>query len=115
MGKATKDEVEKVLEDMRWALDNGKTSPIDRAKNINTLTQLGITWSVAKRTLYSLTSRDYISGPDVDRDYPDSDRFWKFRKKLSGEYIYIKFKVLYQVDGSLKIVSYHIDDYFGDA
>ena len=37
--------------------------------------------------------------------------FWVFKKNVDGNSIYIKFKVLYQKDGGVRVVSFHIDEY----
>lgn len=102
-------DIETILTDMRTAIDGGKLKPISRSKNLNTLARLGISWNDAKEEIYGLSASDYFQGPEVDRDRPGSDRFWMFKKNIDGQVIYIKFKVLYLVDGSVKLVSFHID------
>lgn len=106
---ASSEDIAKVLEDMRTAIDSGKFQPISRVKNMNTLTQLGITWDDAKAELYELTAADYYQGPEIDRDYPKADLLWVFKKNIGGQIIYIKFKILYLDDGSVKLISFHID------
>ena len=96
---------------MRYAIDNKKFYPINRRKNLDTLAHLGISWDAAKEEIYDLKEEDYKSGPSVDRDDPSSDHFWVFKKKVDGNSIYIKFKVLYQKDGGVRVVSFHIDEY----
>lgn len=103
--------VQKILSDMRYAIDNRKFYPINRRKNLDTLAHLGISWNAAKEEIYDLKEEDYKSGPSVDRDDPSSDHFWVFKKKVDGNSIYIKFKVLYQKDGGVLVVSFHIDGY----
>ena len=76
---------------------------------MNTLAQLGLTWDDAKAEIYGLTAADYVSGPETDRDYPSSDKFWKFKKVVSNCLIYIKLKVEYQKNGDVRVVSFHID------
>ena len=99
----------KFLSDMRLGIDKHSFIPVCRKKNITTLTTLGITWEDAKEEIYALTPQEYISGPDVDRDRPSSDMFWKFKKTILGKVIYIKLKVEYLSDGSVKVVSFHLD------
>ena len=53
---------------------------------------------------------DCYKGPEQDRDRKESDYFWIFKKKISWQVIYIKFKVEYQIDGGVKVVSFHIDE-----
>ena len=77
---------------------------------MDTLAQLGLTWQDAKDEIYALTPQEYFKGPEIDRDFPSSDRFWIFKKRIEKNVVYIKFKVLYQEDGSVKFVSFHIDE-----
>ena len=81
--------VQKILSDMRYAIDNKKFYPINRRKNLDTLAHLGISWDAAKEEIYDLKEEDYKSGPSVDRDDPSSDHFWVFKKKVGGNFIYI--------------------------
>lgn len=62
--------VQKILSDMRYAIDNKKFYPINRRKNLDTLAHLGISWDAAKEEIYDLKEEDYKSGPSVDRDAP---------------------------------------------
>lgn len=101
--------IRKILCDMRTAIENGKFQPIDRRKNLRTLALLGITWADAKDEIYSLTEQDYYSGPMLDDADYSSDLFWEFKKSVDGHMIYIKFKVMYQEDGRVKVVGFHID------
>lgn len=103
-------DINKILADMRNAIDNHKYIPVFRKKNLDTLAILGITWSDALEEIYSLTSSDYDSGPEIDRDRPLSDSLWVFKKNVYGSLIYIKFKIEYQENGDIKILSFHIDN-----
>lgn len=103
-------DIEKALADMRTAIDDGKFCPINRRKNLHTLALLGITWNDAKEEIYGLSASDYFQGPEVDRDFPSTDLFWMFKKNIDGQVIYIKFKILCLEDGSVKVVSFHIDE-----
>ena len=97
------------LEDVRKGINAGKFIPVNRRKNLYSLAYIGITWDDAKEEIYGLSVGDYISGPETDRDDPSSDYFWKFKKYVAGHLFYIKLKVLYQNDKSVKAVSFHID------
>ncbi len=107
MGSAA---IQKILADMRTAIDSNKFQLVPRKKNMDTLAKLGLTWKDAKDEIYTLTENEYRRGPMLDRDEPSSDHFWEFKKRIDGDIIYIKFKVLYQEDGRVKLVSFHIDD-----
>lgn len=106
----TDNDIDKILFDMRNAIDNRKFIPVPRKKNLDTLAQLGITWSDALNEIYSLSRIDYVSGPDIDRAMPSSDLLWIFKKTVDGNLIYIKFKMMYQENGDVKIISFHIDN-----
>ena len=103
-------DVEKVLNDMRDALQHEKFSFVRRIKNMDTLSALGILISDVRDELLDLSFSDYISGPEVDYDLPKSDRLWIFKRNVSGQVIYIKFKVEYQTDGKVKVISFHFDE-----
>jgi hypothetical protein len=47
----------------------------------------------------------------VDMDDMKSDHLWVFKKRIDGEVIYIKFKVVYQENGEVRVVSFHIAEY----
>lgn len=108
--RSDKDTVDKILCDMRTAIDNKKFIPVDRYKNMCTLGKLGLRWKDAKEEIYELTYDNYIKGPEIDRDDPLSDKFWFFKKKVDSNVIYIKFKILYQKCGDVKVVSFHFDN-----
>ncbi len=99
-----------ILAQVRSALDADKYQFIPRRKNMHTLAQLGLTVQDAKNEIYTLTPAHYHSGPMIDRDRPTSDHLWVFKKRVEGEILYIKFKILYQEDGSVKVLSFHIDE-----
>lgn len=77
---------------------------------METLTSLGITWDDVKLEICELTPKEYLQGPEKDRDYPETEPFWMFKKNIDGQIIYIKFKVLYDSDGGVKLVSFHLDE-----
>lgn len=103
-------DIERVLRDMRLAIDAGKFQPVPRRKNMNTLAALGISWEDAKAEIHGLTASEYFQGPEADRDFPGTDPLWVFKKNIGGQVIYMKFKVLYLGDGSVRLVSFHIDE-----
>lgn len=106
-----KSDVEILLKDMRDAIDAGHYYPENRDKNMQTLAMLGITWTDAIEEIKELEFCDYISGPEVDRNYPKTDKLWIFKKNVMGNTIYIKFKIEYMMDRDLKILSFHIDEW----
>lgn len=107
---ATKEQIEKVLEDARNAIDNKRVVPVDRKKNINTLAMLGLVWEDALEEIYTLNATHYNRGPFTDRDFPADDCFWEFKKSVLGHIIYIKFKIRYLNDQAILIQIFHFDE-----
>ena len=107
--RKTPAEVAQFLSDMKKAVNAGKISFIPRKKNMFTLAKLGLTMKDVKDELINLSYANYVSGPETDYDCPASDCFWIFKTMIDSSCIYIKVKVLYQTDGGVKIVSFHID------
>ena len=105
------DAITKILSDMRSAIDRHKIVLAPRKKNMDTLARLGLTWQDAQDEIYSLTEADYHQGPMLDRNDTTSDHLWVFKKRIDGEVIYIKFKVVYQENGEVRVVSFHIAEY----
>lgn len=108
--RSSRADVEKILADMRHALLKRKLDVVCREKNMETLSSMGLLFSDVASTMYALTYNEYIKEPEVDRRYPKSDKLWVFKTKLDNQIIYIKFKILYQKDGSVKTLSFHIDE-----
>lgn len=103
-------EVEKLLEDMRNALRANRMEPVNTRKNMETFAIMGLLWADVIPELMAMTLENYWSGPDVDRDRSDTDLFWKFKIQVDCAIIYVKLKVLYQENGQVKVVSFHFDN-----
>lgn len=101
--------VELVLEDLCKAIRNKRCIPTERKINSDTLALLGWMWDDVFDELKKLTFADYVAGPVEDRDYPLDDDLWIFKRIIQGYAIYIKFKVRYLSDGSVLVISFHID------
>lgn len=102
-------DVEKILNDMRNALRQNRMSFVKREKNMATLALMGWKFKEVKDAMYALTYSNYVKGPEDDRKDPHGDKLWIFKTNLENQKIYIKFKILYQTDGSIKTLSFHID------
>ncbi len=107
---STKEVVENMLCDMREALGQDNFHFVNRRKNLNSLMSLGLKLIDVKEALNELTYTDYIRGPEIDRDFPSTDKLWIFKKRIINEIFYIKLKVEYQANGQVKVVSFHIDE-----
>ena len=62
---------------------------IKRKKNLDTVSYLGIKISYIKTLFAQLTYKDYISGPEKDKDR-QGNMVWQFGIHVQGEEIYIK-------------------------
>lgn len=86
----TKVDVEKFLTDFNMKV---KIFDIrfrdDRAKNHNTLLELGITPMERKNVIMDLTYRDYSEGPIIDT-LNEQGEMWVFGKDVKGNEVYIK-------------------------
>ena len=107
---ATSTAIQKILKDLRSAIDQGKIYVYPRLKYKTTIARLGLTSQDVEDEIYTLTEQHYHKGPMVDRDYPASDHLWVFKKRIEGEMIYIKFLVAYQQDGTVEVISFHLDE-----
>jgi len=70
--------------------------------------ELGLTRKTVANLIASLTPRNYCSGPEDDRDRPDSGEIWLYGEDVGGVEAYIKIK-LYIVDDEkyAKCISIH--------
>lgn len=108
--RCDRENVENILCHMKKAIMEDKFILVDRHKNQRTLAMLGLMASDVIDEMMTLSYVNYIDGPVVDRDFPETDKLWIFKKNIDGNTIYIKFKILYQTDGSVKALSFHIDE-----
>lgn len=108
--RSSQEIVETVLAGMKSALLRGKFYLVRRDKNADTLAELGLTLFDVCDTLSELTFANYVKGPEADRDYPASDKLWVFKQRVNEQMVYIKFKVEYQTNGQVKVISFHIDE-----
>ena len=107
-----REDVDKILTDMRKALSQNKFIPVKRHECTQTLAALGMLWRDIIPVLKALTYDNYCNGPEVDYGRPDEDKLWVFKTQIDSAIIYIKFKVEYMVDGAVKVISFHFDDRF---
>jgi hypothetical protein len=64
---------------------------IDRKVNLETLSDLGLTWNTFRMELLSLSIEDYVAGPEPDEDKTKKGDVWMFGKEKNCE-VYIKLK-----------------------
>lgn len=81
----------------------------DRGKNTQTLLELEISQSDAKRVLEELTVPDYSRGPLPDRLHQGPD-MWVFGKTIKGHEVYIKI-TLGAPGASVICISFHFAEH----
>ena len=106
---ATSTAIQKILQDLRSAIDQKNYTIYPRSEYKNTLAKLGLTPGDALDEIYTLEEQHYYKGPMIDRDFPKSDHLWVFKKRIEGEVVYIKFLVAYQHDRNVQVISFHLD------
>ena len=103
-------DVEQFLNDMRAGINAGKATLIPRGKNLKTLARLGLLPKDVFQEAINLSFANYICGPEIDNDFPQTDKLWIFKTMIDSSCIYIKVKVEYQDNGKVKFLSFHFDE-----
>ena len=93
--------VKKLVSSGCWAL-------IPREKNLDSLSNLGLTIQDVKEEILSLEVRDYEKGSEFDYSY--SSEVWIFKRKAAQNDFYIRLKIDIANDGTeiLKCLSFHV-------
>jgi len=84
-------------------------SLIERQKNIDSITAMGITIPQLKSVILKLTPKNYVSGPEEDVKYPEH-YIWLFGYDFGGEEVYIKLSGNFS-HGVAKCISFHKAEY----
>ena len=83
-----------------------------RGKNLETLTELGLTIQDCKDIIISLAVEDCCKQPEDDRDEVRGGSVWFFGKSVGGHDIYIKLKLVDRGEKKLaQCLSFHIADH----
>lgn len=99
------DEVKQFLLDFKQAATINGVDFVPRKGNMLTLTYLGITKKNLEEIFLGLSVADFCKGPIADRDKPGE--LWEFGKDMDGEEVYIKLKVVKELNLA-KCISFHI-------
>lgn len=79
---------------------------VPRRGNLDALAELGLTFWNARDEILGLSVSDYCEGPTQDKDKPG--HFWIFGKKIGGEEVYIKLKIVSMGNEKIaKCISFH--------
>lgn len=85
---------------------------VPRSKNLQALSDHGLTVANAKEEILDLMVSDYYKGPKKDFDQNQSGDIWEFKKTIAGEQFYVKLKIQNRNGKNvLKCLSFHEDDY----
>lgn len=85
--------VEAFLREIKRLIRAGAWTFIEREKNIKGLALLGLTISLAKAEVLSLSYKHYDRGPLPDQDRVWNGEIWEFVKDIDGLPVYIKLKI----------------------
>lgn len=102
---ATPEEITVFLKKFKQVLTQGFII-IPRPAYKTTVAYLGIKISYLKNIISHLTYKDYINGPEKDRDRP-GNMIWEFGNHIQGEDIYIKLSDDFNFNRA-KCLSFHI-------
>ena len=103
-----KSQIELFLLELKKAVASKQFAVIPREKNNAFLARCGMTPAEREELVAGLTSHDYMSGPEYDRDYPKEQDIWKFKKRFGRREIYIKLKLVTKGNGYYaKCLSFH--------
>ena len=85
---------------------------VPRGKNLQALSDHGLTVKDAKDEMLGLMVIDYYKGPKKDFDRSQPGDIWEFKKFVDGELFYVKLKIQNRNGKEiLKCLSFHEDDY----
>lgn len=89
---SSKNEIEKIIQDIKSRRDSWYFSP--RRKNIVTLTELGLDQKeIFEIIIENLSWTDYVQGPEPDdHEPPIPGNIWIFGLNIENNEIYLKFQ-----------------------
>lgn len=90
----------------------GKYDFVPRRKNMQALSEHGLTIADAKSEIIELVVGDYYKGPKQDFDPARPGDIWEFKKDIDGDPFYVKLKIQNRNgEDVLKCLSFHEDDF----
>lgn len=85
---------------------------VTRRKNLQALSECGLTVADVKSEIIGLHVGDYYKGPKRDFDQTQPGDIWEFKKNIEGRQFYVKLKIQSRnVRDVLKCLSFHEDEY----
>lgn len=113
MHKTTEPEIESFLKECREVINNSFFLCLNknRPENKQTLIELGYNKQNVKDEIFSLSVKDYASGPKPDKTY--LGEVWEFGIFINGREVYIKLEISrYNDPGDLITTLYCISFHF---
>ncbi len=110
--QASTSDITAYLTDVKRLVYAGKFDFVPRRKNMQDLSQHGLTIKDAKNEILGLVVSDYYKGPknDLDSRYPGD--IWEFKKDIDGVRFYVKIKIVHENgEDILKCIGFHEDDF----
>lgn len=108
MKKERRERVWCFLSELKKVITSGGSfALVERNKNLNALSDLGLTKIGCRDILLGLSIDDYIDGPVEDADRPGD--IWVFGKNIGGCEVYIKLKLIDSL--MVKCISFHRAEY----
>lgn len=93
-------------------LSAGEFTFVPRRKNLQALSEHGLTIADAKNEIIGLIVGDYYKGPKEDFDPTQPGDVWEFKKNVDDEQFYVKLKIQNRNGKDiLKCLSFHEDDF----
>ena len=106
---ATRNEVEQFLSQFKVKLEIFGIFFLDRDKNVNSLTDLGITRFERLAVVKSIEVDDYSEGPIRDQ-LNGFGEMWVFGKDVKGQEVYIKI-TLGHPNANTIVISFHVAEH----
>lgn len=110
--QASASDVSAFLAKAKNLMSAGKYVFVPRGKNLQALSDHGLTITDAKSEIIGLVVGDYYKGPKQDFDPAQPGDIWEFKKDVGGEQFYVKLKIQNRNgEDVLKCLSFHEDDF----
>lgn len=110
--QASTSDISSFLAQAKRLIAAGDYAFVPRGKNLQALSDHGLTVKDAKDEMLGLMVGDYFKGPKQDFDRSQPGDIWEFKKTVDGEQFYVKLKIQNRNGKDiLKCLSFHEDDY----
>lgn len=112
VNQASVSDISEFLTKAKELMVSGKYIFVSRRKNMQALSEHGLTIADVKNEIIELMVRDYYKGPKQDFDPTQSGEIWEFKKNIDDEQFYVKLKIQRRNgEDFLKCLSFHEDEF----